>query len=90
MPAALQHPFLAEVGTLAAFVSPMTRPFLGLACVVAAACSQTAPPIDTPATLPPAEPPADVTRSADEPTVDKAANASKPEQQVDSKPVAKP
>jgi hypothetical protein len=80
-------------GTLAALGTPMTRVALlsvALPCVFLA-CSQSTPPIDTPATLPPAERPADVTRSsADKPPPDKAADSGKPEQQVDAKPVQNP
>lgn len=77
----------------------MTRLALRLFLVVAIlplACSQSTPPVDTPATLPPAEPPADVTRTSaekgttDEPTVERAADAGKPDQQTDAKPVEKP
>jgi len=82
----LQHSFRAEPGTLAAHVTRMTRLVVGLICAGVLSCSQSTPPVDTPATLPPAEPPADVTRDSP----DKAADAGKPEQQTETKPVEKP
>ncbi|RYZ06134.1 MAG: hypothetical protein EOO73_17155 [Myxococcales bacterium] len=64
---------------------------VSLSVGLAVACSQSAPVIDTPATLPPAEPPADVSRDSPSAPPDKAAEAGKQDSQAeDSGPPAKP